>query len=330
MSPEFSVILPTRGNSEHLRATLKSALDQDVDLEVLLAHDRRPGEGPLDPGLRVDPRVRPLEAKNPGLPGARNTAIRTSRGGFLALLDDDDIWLPGYLGRARAALQRDPDAILVATDAFLLEDASPDGCAPLPGDLTGLPRFRPDLPAGRLALRELLLDNPIVASAVVLVRDRLTPEDRFDQRLPSLEDYDLWLRLSRRHALLFEPAPAVVIRRRRGAMSRNWRRMAECGLEVLDRYLAGGLPRDTVSRAELRGRLGGLWHDLAYACLVEDDLPAARAALREAIARCPLRLRNYLYLLAGALPRPMRRLAFARGRRALAGGMTADRAAQVS
>ena len=314
MSPEFSVVLPTRGDSPHLRTSLASALDHGADVEVLLTHDRRPGERPLPRDLLTDPRVHPLEAEYPGLPGARNTALASARGRYLALLDDDDLWLPGHLERAVAALGLSPDAVLVASDAYLFEDTSADGSSPQPRDLSSLPRFRPDLPAGPLPLRTLLLANPIVASAVVMVRERLGPGDRFDQGLPSLEDYDLWLRLARVRPLLFEPRPAVLIRRRRGAMSRNWRRMAESGLEILGRFADDGLPDGTLTHAELRRRLGRLWHDLAYACLIEEDLAGARASLREAISHCPMNGKNYAYALASLLPMKLRRAVFARGR----------------
>ena len=41
--PEFTVIIPTRGDSPFLRAALRSALQDDVDLELLLVHDRAIG-----------------------------------------------------------------------------------------------------------------------------------------------------------------------------------------------------------------------------------------------------------------------------------------------
>ena len=67
--------------------------------------------------------------------------------------------------------------------------------------------------------------------------------------------------------------------------------------------------------AIVRRRIGGLWHDLAYACLVEGDVAAVRSAVKESRARLPLNLKNYIYLIAGNLPASVRRRIFARGRR---------------
>jgi hypothetical protein len=132
-----------------------------------------------------------------------------------------------------------------------------------------------------------------------------------------MEDYDLWLRLARRRPLVFDPRPGVLVRRRTGSASRDWRKVAESSLLVLERALDGDLPEGTLSAPEKRRRLGRLWHELAYACLVEDDLPSARTALGESAVRLPLLAKNYIYFLSSILPGPARRAVFTRGRRVL-------------
>ena len=47
MPPEFSVILPTRGDSPHLRLALESALAATGDVQVIVVHDRRANEPPI-------------------------------------------------------------------------------------------------------------------------------------------------------------------------------------------------------------------------------------------------------------------------------------------
>ena len=65
--------------------------------------------------------------------------------------------------------------------------------------------------------------------------------------------------------------------------------------------------------AELKRRLGALWHDLAYGCLLEDDGRGARQAALRSAARLPLKLKNYIYFLLGATP-PLRKRWLARRR----------------
>ena len=101
LSPEFSVVIPTRGKSPWLRDAIASAVRGSHDAEVLVVHDR--GAGHPAPDLEIATAgVRVLDADQTGPGGARNTGIDRARGRFVAFLDDDDVWLPDHLrGRAR-------------------------------------------------------------------------------------------------------------------------------------------------------------------------------------------------------------------------------------
>jgi glycosyltransferase involved in cell wall biosynthesis len=284
-------------------------------VRVVLVHDRRSGEPPLPVDLSPDNRIDVVEAREPGPAGARNAGMESADGRFVALLDDDDLWLREHLPRAGALLDSHADATLVATNAYLFYDDSAEGRAAFPESPSGLPRFNADHGAGDIVVGELLAANRILTPTVVMARHRLSSDDRFDTGLRVMEDYDLWLRMAARHRLVYDPEPTVIVRRRPASASTDLRAMAEDAIRVLESARERGLPADPALEALLRQRLGNLWHDLAYACLVEDDVGAARAALRESRARLPRNLKNYIYLLAGSLPAAVRRRIFARGRR---------------
>ena len=73
---------------------------------------------------RDDARLRLIEQPNAGTAGARNTGIGEARAGLVAFLDNDDMWMPGYLEAMAEALGRAPEAGFGFTDAWVLNDAS--------------------------------------------------------------------------------------------------------------------------------------------------------------------------------------------------------------
>jgi glycosyltransferase involved in cell wall biosynthesis len=313
--PEFSVVLPTRGDSPHLRAALRSALDCTGELEILLVHDRREGEASLPRELTADARVLLLESQPPGPAAARNLGIERARGRLIALLDDDDLWLADHLRSAAAALAAHPSATLLACDALLLDDRSEEGTGAVPAEPRELPRFLGWAAPRDVGLAELLRGNPILTPTVVLVRERLRPQDRFRVDLEVMEDYELWLRLARQGSLRLDSRATVVVRKRPGSASRDLRGMAERSLEILEPYAAAAPGDATLSLRQWRERLGALWHDLAYARLLEGDAAGCRAAAVEALRRLPLGIKNYMYWVVSILPGPLRLAIVAGGRR---------------
>ena len=309
ITPRFSVVIPTRGDAPHLRRALASALADRADVEVLVAH----GCGvKLPAALFGSGRVAavPSAATTPG--ALRNAALERARAPIVAFLDDDDLWLTGHLAAAAAALDADGGIVLTAADAWLYDDETADGSGEPPIDFTTLPRFLGPGPPVEPTSRELLVRNTILTPTVVARRDALHAEGGFDPALAVMEDWNLWIRLARRGRLHVVREPRAIVRRRRESASRDLRAMALSALEVVRRALGSGIALTERERKSLEGRL---WHDLAYACLVEGDGPGARRAARKAIALLPGRGKNYMYWLAGLAPSALRRRVFGKERR---------------
>lgn len=97
--PSVSVIIPTLKRPAMLQRAIRSVLAQSFqDFEIIVIIDG-PDEQTLASNIEsLDPRIRvvPLAA-NVGLAEARNVGIRHARSRWVALLDDDDEWLPDKL-----------------------------------------------------------------------------------------------------------------------------------------------------------------------------------------------------------------------------------------
>lgn len=97
-APEVSIIIPVFHAQETLKTAIASIGTPEIPLEILVS---------VDDGLNydfahsLDPRVIIVDHGRVGSgPGAtRNRAIAQARGSYLAYLDGDDHWSPGYLNR---------------------------------------------------------------------------------------------------------------------------------------------------------------------------------------------------------------------------------------
>jgi glycosyltransferase involved in cell wall biosynthesis len=103
-TPDVSVVIPTRGRPELLRRSIASALAQTCEqLEVIVVLDGE-DEATREVVEAVEnPRVRLLTFVTPvGGSEARNAGVRAAKGRYVALLDDDDEWLPHKIAKQLA------------------------------------------------------------------------------------------------------------------------------------------------------------------------------------------------------------------------------------
>jgi glycosyltransferase involved in cell wall biosynthesis len=115
-----SVIISLLNAERFLEETIESVFEQTLkNWELLLIDD---GSTDRSTGIarsfaeKYPDKVRYFEHpghRNRGLPASRNVGIAHAAGVYIALLDADDVWLPGKLERQVAILDAHPDADLV-------------------------------------------------------------------------------------------------------------------------------------------------------------------------------------------------------------------------
>lgn len=209
MTPDVSVVIPTRNRRPLLELTLRSVLaQQGVDLEVVVVDEASDDETAALLAEHPDPRVRHIRHERPkGVATARKAGIEDARGTWVALLDDDDLWAPDKLvNQLRAAEERGAPwacsgAVAVDRDLAVVEVYRP---LP-PEDLRRcLARYNP-VPAG---------SSNVIARTAVL-REVGGP----DPQLRHLADWDLWRRLAELTAPAVVSEPAVGYRLHAGNAS---------------------------------------------------------------------------------------------------------------
>jgi glycosyltransferase involved in cell wall biosynthesis len=184
--PAVSVLMPAYNVEPYVREAIRSALAQTFhDFELIVVDDgSTDATAAIVKSLaREDPRVRLIQQSNRGLAGARNTALRASRGEFLALLDSDDLWEPEFLAEQMAILAARADVDVVTGNGWCLGGTKHGELArPCPD-----PRPEPDLAA-------IIGDERAVFIMSVFRRRVYETIGPFDESMRTNEDYDFWLR----------------------------------------------------------------------------------------------------------------------------------------
>lgn len=120
MSIRLSVIVPVYNTENYLEACVRSIVTQAPylrgEVELVLVDDGSPDNcGPLCDALAEQyDRLVVCHRENGGLSAARNTGIEAATGEYLQFVDSDDTITDGSLERLFAALDTQPDVVLLS------------------------------------------------------------------------------------------------------------------------------------------------------------------------------------------------------------------------
>jgi len=183
--PLVSVIIPTRNRAAMLQEALTSVLGQELEEFEIIVIDDGSSQAAADLAQTIlDPRIRWLSQERRGRSTARNRGMAEARGRYIALLDDDDLYLPGKLSSQTRFLESHAPIDLVASGTSI--------------DHLGLGRLltaRPWLTHPKPTLTALLGGCRIHTCGIMFRRAFLQRMDPwFDPALALAEDLDFYLR----------------------------------------------------------------------------------------------------------------------------------------
>lgn len=194
-SPRVSVVIPTRGRPDLLISrALRTALAQTLqDIEIVVVVDG-PDDATTEALSRLgDPRVRVLaQPMSVGGSEARNIGVRAARAEWIALLDDDDEWLPGKLEQQLAVAEARGHRVIVACPWI---ERTPRGDSAQPPRLPDVGETVGDYMLARRSARER--SAGLVSSLLFTSRDLLL-DVPFHTGLPKHQDWDWLLRAAAR------------------------------------------------------------------------------------------------------------------------------------
>ena len=212
MSPEVSVVIPTRNRRDLLTRAVASVLSQqDVRVQILVVDD-----GSTD-GTAEMVRSWGLSSvalwrcpESVGVSQARNIGISCADAPWVAFLDDDDVWAPMKLKTQLAALAAAPQSRWCCTGAVWIDEA---------GHLTGF-----SAPTGAVVTHHDVMAHNTVpggGSSVLAETALLREQGGFAPDLALFEDWELWIRVARSGDGVAIDRPLVGFRIGKSTTTRN-------------------------------------------------------------------------------------------------------------
>jgi glycosyltransferase involved in cell wall biosynthesis len=283
-NPLVSVIIPAYNVAAFIGETVRSATAQNYQpFEVIVIDDGSPDAPALRSALEpYAAQIILLEQENRGVAAARNAGLRAARGEYVAFLDGDDVWVPEFLAEQVKLIRSNGGYDLVYANAFHFGDGwertTYMETSPSVGDVTC-----ESLLAGRCN---------VISSTVLARREAIFDAGLFDESLRSSEDFDLWVRISKRNGsrLTYQRQVLAGYRHRPSSLSADPDELMERSLKAFNKIAQ----RDDLSVAEraalaatVRSQKAALAIGRGKRKLLKRSFAEARDRFAEAEELCP-------------------------------------------
>lgn len=200
-APTVSVVMASYNHAPFVEEAIASVLSQqDVDFEFLISDDgSRDGTPDIVSGIRDD-RIRFFpNAVNRGACVVTNELVSRARGRYIALINSDDAWVEGKLGRQVEFLEAHPEfAAMFGRASYIDRDSRSIPPESLP---FGAIFDQANRSSGQWLRRFFAEGNCLCHPTIMVRREVYAALGLFDNRLRQLPDYDMWIRMAKRFEL---------------------------------------------------------------------------------------------------------------------------------
>jgi glycosyltransferase involved in cell wall biosynthesis len=188
----LSIVTPSYNTGRHLKAAIRSVLEQEwpaIDYRVM---DGGSTDSTLDVLRGFGDRLRWISEKDAGQSDAINKGFARSSGEVLAWLNADDVYATGAVRTAMEFLQAHPEVALVYGNADYI-----DACGKTIAPCAHIEPFNYH--------RLLHYSDYIVQPAAFFRRSAFEAVGGLDASLNWTMDYDLWLKIARQFKVAYIP-----------------------------------------------------------------------------------------------------------------------------
>jgi glycosyltransferase involved in cell wall biosynthesis len=228
---QVSVIIPAFNRAEYIKETVNSVLTQDYPNVDLIVVDDGSTDGTYEilSEYAGQDKLKLLAhpgRENKGQSAALNLGLEAASGDFIAILDSDDLFLPGKLSAQVEYLNSHPDVGLV----YGMGEGV-DGSGRWIYDILSLDHHEPNDP------NAILLDCYFHLPVNAIVRRKIYEQvGSFDEGFRAAQDHDMLVRIAENTRFGFIPIKVFQYRRHGDSISNNGvRRRWANGFEIVRR-----------------------------------------------------------------------------------------------
>lgn len=185
--PLISVVMPTYNSAKYLTVAINSILDQSFkNFEFIIIDDGSFDKTKkiLKEFKKIDKRIKLIKNKtNLGIVKSLNKGIEKAKGKFVARMDSDDWSYPERLKKQFNFMKRHPDVVICGGKINICDEN------------LNIKNTR-DYPTSDKKIRENIFKlNPFAHPAVMYLKAAFIKAGGYNEKLFTVEDYDLYFRL---------------------------------------------------------------------------------------------------------------------------------------
>jgi glycosyltransferase involved in cell wall biosynthesis len=187
---KVTAAVTTYNRPKMVKKAINSVVSQSYcPLEIIVVEDGSQSKIQSWIEKKIDKKVEYVRhKKNKGLPAARNTAIERASGEYIGFLDDDDRWRPTRIEEQVHRLKKLSDSIRSRTGVIYAAAESIDEYG---NSSINYPKNEGNL------RKEIVKKGPRTTSSSFLFKiSALKDVGRFDEKMPSSVDHDIWMSLA--------------------------------------------------------------------------------------------------------------------------------------
>ena len=231
---KVSIIVPTYNREHLLKETIDSILNQTFkDFELIIVDNYSSDDTEEVVKSCNNHRIRYFKNQNNGIIAInRNFGIEKSKGEFIGLCDDDDIWMPDKLEKQLSEFEKDETIGLVCTNGMNFNENGDFGLV-----------HKNSLNDDDFKFESIVIKNPIISSSILIKKSVINDVGMMDEEPEffGAEDNCLWIKIAKKYKVKYIDLPLIKYRTHSGV----YRKVDINGLnikeKIYEKFLKNGI-----------------------------------------------------------------------------------------